>query len=299
MERRLERTFEVVGTAAIKVDGGFGTVTVNPVPGAREIVVVVTLAAETDTEAGFERKLGLVDLAMRQSAEGRVELSAKLRRAVTWSWNDWPPLVMSCDIRVPERCDVDVTTGSGAIRIGSLSGRVSLTSDSGQIFAQPITGSFTAASRSGSVSLAACTGDIEIATNSANITVGRAGGRTVLTSRGGYIEAQRIFGELVLRGDGSSAHVGFASPIRKPADIEISGGDLVLKLESNAAGELDLRASRLGRVELNGQLPLAVSSGGLGRSALRASCNGGGPRLLARASGGNVWVRAVEPLAVE
>lgn len=285
--------------ASLKVDGGFGAVTVSPVAGAKEIVIVVTLSAEAENDTDFERRLGLLDLSIRQDVEGRVELAAKLRRAVTWSWNDWPPLAMSCDIRVPARCDVDVRTSGGAIRLGSLSGRVTLASDSGQVFAREIDGSFKAVSRSGAVSLAACTGDIDITTGSANITVGRAGGRTTLTSRGGYIEAQRVAGELVLRGDGSSAQVGFASPIRKPADIELSGGDLVLTLETGAAGELDVRASRLGRVELDGELPLTVTSGGVGRSSLLASFNGGGPRLQARASGGNVWLRAVEPLAAE
>jgi len=107
---------------------------------------------------------------------------------------------------------------------------------------------------------------------------------------------QRAAGEVVVRGDGSDALVGFVSPIRHAADISTSGGSVALVLENSAACTLDVRASVFGKVSLRGDLPLAVSAGGAGQSLLKAAINGGGERIQARASGGNVLVRGVVPL---
>lgn len=294
----MERSFDAGERAALKIDSFYGSVNVREVPGAKSIDVVVVQTAPEDTEAGMDRRLGTLDLNLGQEADGAVVLSAQFHRSVTWTWESWPPVAVVFEVTVPSRCDVEIRTGDGQIVLGSVAGRVDLASESGSIFTKEIDGSVKARSRSGAVSITACTGAIDVKTETANITVGRAGGRTVLSSRGGYIELQRAAGEVVVRGDGSDAQVGFVSPIREPADLSLSGGSLVMELESNAASTLDLRASRLGRVNLRGKLPMEVQSGGVGKSTLQSTVNGGGPRLLARTSGGNVWVRSVEPLPV-
>lgn len=294
----MERSFESGERAALKIDSFYGSVNVREVPGSKSIDVVVVQTAPEETEAGMDRRLDTLDLNLGQATDGAVVLSAKFHRSVTWTWESWPPVAVVFEVAVPSRCDVEIRTGDGQIVLGSIAGRVDLASESGSIFTKEIDGSVKARSRSGAIAITACTGEIDVKTETANITVGRAGGRTVLASRGGYIEVQRAAGEVVVRGDGSDAQVGFVSPIREPADLSLSGGSLVMELESNAAGTLDLRASRLGRVNLRGNLPMEVQSGGVGKSTLRSTVNGGGPRLLARTSGGNVWVRAVEPLPV-
>ena len=298
IERKVEQNFDVGSQPALRIDSFYGTVNVREVAGAKSIGVVVIQTAATDIEADMDRRLGALDLRMSQASDGAVVLSAQFRRSVTWSWQNWPPVALNFEITVPRRCDVEIRTGDGQIVLGAVAGHVDLSSESGSIFTKEIDGSVKARSRSGAIAITACTGAIDVVTETANITVGRAGGRTVLSSRGGYIEVQRAAGEVIVRGDGSDAQVGFVSPIREPADLLVSGGSLVMELESNAASTLDLRASRLGRVNLRGKLPMEVQSGGLGKSTLQSTVNGGGPRLLARASGGNVWVRSVEPLPV-
>lgn len=298
IERKVERSFEVGGHPRLKIDTFYGAVNVREVAGAKAISVMVLQTAATDTEADMDRRLGALDLSMEQAADGAVVISGQFRRSVTWSWQNWPPVALIFEITVPQRCDVEIRTGDGQIVLGSFTGRVDLASESGSIFTKEIDGSVKARSRSGAIAITACTGSIDVRTETSNITVGRAGGRTELSSRGGYIEVQRAAGEVIVRGDGSDAQVGFASPIREPADLVLSGGSLVMELENNAAGTLDLRASRLGRVNLRGELPMEVQSGGVGKSTLQSTVNGGGPRLLARANGGNVLVRSVEPLSV-
>ncbi|MBC8039845.1 MAG: hypothetical protein H7Y06_04825 [Opitutaceae bacterium] len=298
VERKVERSFDAGGQPALRIDSFYGTVNVREVAGAESIGVVVIQTSVADTEADMDRRLGALDLKIGKAADGAVVLSAHFRRSVTWTWENWPPVGLVFEVTVPARCDVEIRTGEGQIVVGSVAGRVDLASESGSIFAKEIDGSVKARSRSGAVAITACTGAIDVRTETANITVGRAGGRTVLASRGGYIEVQRASGQVIVRGDGSDAQVGFVSPIREPADLLLSGGSLVVELENNAASTLDLRASRLGRVNVRGKLPMDVQSGGVGKSTLQSTVNGGGPKLVARTSGGNVWVRSVEPFPV-
>lgn len=299
IERRLERSFPVGDKASLKVDSFYGRVTVREVPDAKTISVVVLQSADVTTEAGMERCLKTLDLRVEQARAGTVSVSARFKSSLIWSWKTWPPVALVYEIQVPRRCDVQITTGEGPIITGALQGRVVLRSESGAIFSGEVDGSVKARNRTGAVAITACTGLVEVSTDTGNITVGRVGGRATLASSGGLIELQRAAGEVVVRGDGSDARVGFVSPIRHAANISTSGGSVALVVENSAACTLDVRASVFGSVALRGDLPLAVSAGGVGQSALKAEVNGGGARIQARAAGGNVLVRGVVPLPDE
>lgn len=298
IERRLDRSFPVGEKAVLKVDSFYGRVNVCEVPDAREISVAVIQTADVDTEADMDRCLKALDLRVERTRLGGVAVSARFRNFVTWSWKTWPPVALVYEIRVPPRCDVEIETGEGAISTGALRGRVVLRSESGAIFSGEVDGSVKVRNRTGAVGITACTGPVDVSTDTGNITVGRVGGRATLASSGGLIELQRASGEVVVRGDGSDARVGFVSPIRHAANISTSGGSVSLVMENSAACTLDVRASVFGKVALRGDLPLAVSAGGVGQSALKAEVNGGGARIQARSSGGNVLLRGVVPLPV-
>ncbi|MFA6959346.1 MAG: hypothetical protein WC205_01190 [Opitutaceae bacterium] len=298
IERRVEQRFAVPEAAVLRLDTSYGTVNIREVPDTKIIEVVITQTAEVDTEQEMDGRLRMLDLKMDQRTDGTVMLSAQFRRSLTWSWKSWPPVTLAYEIQVPKRCDVDIHTGDGRITVGALEGRVVLGSEHGAIFTSEIDGTIKARSRTGSVSITACTGEIDASTDVGNLTVGRAGGRTVLSSDGGYIDLQRASGEVVVRGNGSDAQVGFVPPILHSADIVTSGGSVVLLLNTTAACTLDLKSSIFGHVSLRGELPLVVTRGGRGTSSLEGAVNGGGPRILASASGGNVQLRALAPVPV-
>lgn len=299
IERRVERSFPATESGSIKIDTSFGAVNVREVADAKEIKVVVIQTADVEAEAEMDRRLTTLDLRMRQKDGGAVFIDARFSRDVTWSWKTWPPITLVYEVQVPRRCDVEIITGEGQITVGSLTGRLVLGSDTGGIFTGEIDGSISARSRTGSVAITACSGPIDVSTDMGNITVGRANGRTTLASRGGFIELQRANGAVVVRGNGSDAQIGFVSPVRHVADIATSGGSVLLRFDNDAACSLDLRASMFGKVSVRGGLPVAVTAGGIGKSRLRGNVNAGGVRIEARASGGNVVLRGVEPLASE
>ena len=295
VERRVERRFEVPEAAALNVDTFSGEVRITEDPNARVIEVVVLQSADVATDAAMDARLASLSLEMSQR-NGAVSLTARYAKSVGWSWKSWAPVNLVYEIKVPRRCDVQVTTRDGAILMGSLEGRVVLGNESGSIFTGEITGPVTAHSVTGGVSITAATGAIDVSTRTSNIVIGRAFGPTRISSQGGYIEVQQAGDELVIRGSGSSAQVGFARQFKHAADIAVSGGEIMLVLETNRVCTLDLKSSIFGKVNVRGELPLNVTTGSVGRSSLEATVNGGGPRITARASGGNVVVRSVRPL---
>lgn len=298
IERRVEQRFEVPADAVLKVDTFSGIVNVTADDDVRAIEVVVIQTADVTTEAAMDERLGALSLSIKQHKNGAVVVGARYVNPVSLSWTSWPPVNLVYEIKVPRRSDVSVQTREGRITIGSLEGRVNVRNETGEIFVGEIDGSVTARSDAGRVGITAATGVIKATTVTGNITVGRTGTHTRVSSSGGFLEVQRVRGDLVLRGNGSDADVGFEPPIRRPADIALSGGTLTLIVEKPSECTLDMRASIFGKVTVRGELPLSVVAGGEGRSQFKAHVNGGGPRIVARAKGGNIVVRAVEPLPV-
>lgn len=295
VERRVERRFDVSETAVLNVDVFSGEVRITSVPDARFIEVGVLEAANVGSDAEMEDRLASLSMAMSQQGD-TVSVTARYAKPVAWTWKSWPPVNLIFEIKVPRRCDVRVTTGEGAITIGSLEGRVMLANNTGNIFVGEIDGPVTVRSQRGEVAVTAATGAIDVSTSVSGITIGRALGGARLSSQGGFIEVQTASGELVIHGNGSSAKVGFAAEIRQPAEIVVSGGEIMLALENSSRCTLDLKSSFFGKVALRGALPLEVTSGGVGRSSLGATVNGGGARITARAGGGSVEVRGLKPL---
>jgi len=298
VERRVERRFEIPEDAALNLDTFSGEVRITEVPDAKAIEVLVVQTADVATETAMDARLACVSLEMNQR-NGTVSLTTRYAKPMAWSWKTWPPVNLVYEIKVPRRCDVRITTRDGAIVIGSLEGRVVVGNESGDIFTGEIDGPVTAHSLTGGVAITAATGAINASTRTSTIQIGRAFGPTRVSSQGGYIEVQQAGAELVIRGSGSSAHVGFAQQFKHAADIAVSGGELMLVLETNRACTLDLKSSIFGKVNVRGGLPLKVTAGSVGQSSLEATVNGGGPRITARASGGSVVVRSVSPLLAQ
>lgn len=292
-ERRVERRFDVPAAATLKIDAFSGAVHVS-MGSARVIEVTVTEQANVEKTEDMDVRVNDLDLQMTATATG-VEIRTRYNKHATWSWNGWPPLLLSYEIKVPERCDVQVLTLDGGIVVGALKGKLDLANDSGPIFTGEIDGEIKAYSRIGDIAITACTGAIKAHTRTGNVTVGRAQGRTELSSDGGYIELQRAAGEVLVRGSGTDAKIGFVPPIKSPAKITTSGGEITLVMETSSACTLDLSASIFGRVKVR-NLAINATGGGVARSHLAGTVNGGGPLISADANGGNIFVRGLDPL---
>ena len=293
IERRVDRHFEISAVASLRIDTFSGSVHVNQ-GDSSAIEITVIEQCDVEKEATMEERLRNLDLRIEQKAS-EVSITTRYHRHLAWTWQAWPPVMLTYEIKVPRRCDVEVITRDGSIVVGALQGRVSLTNESGKIFTGEIDGQVKARSYSGEIAVTACTGPVDVRTTSGNIIVGRAKGRTQLTSAGGYIDLQEAAGEVAIRGNGTDAKIGFASPIKAGADIATSGGNIVLTMDNTSACTLDLTSSVFGRVKAR-HITIVATSGGLNHSFLVGTVNGGGPRIVANADGGNVLVRGLDPI---
>jgi hypothetical protein len=293
IERRVERRFDAPAAATLTIDTFSGAVHVSRGT-AQAIEVAVIEQADVEKAEDMDARVKDLDMRMTATSTG-VDIHARYNKHATWSWKGWPPLLLTYEIKVPERCDVRVLTLDGGIVVGALKGKLDLANDSGPIFTGEIDGDVKVHSRIGDIAVTACTGAIKAHTRTGNVTVGRAFGRTELSSDGGYIELQRAAGEVLVHGSGTDAKVGFVPPIKNPAKITTSGGEITLVMETTSACTLDLSASIFGRVKVR-NLTIKPTGGGVGHSRLAGTVNGGGPLISADANGGNIFVRGLDPI---
>ena len=293
IERRIQRRFDVAANPTLKIDSFSGAVNISKGEG-QAIEVTVIEQAEVEKEADMDARVKDLDLRMSGTASG-VDIVARYKKQLAWTWDSWPPLRITYEIKVPSQCDLEVHTQDGSIVIGALQGNLDLSNDSGAIFTGEIGGEVKAKSRVGDISITACSGAITAKSRMGNVTAGRAFGRTELSSDGGYIDLQRAMGEVVIHGSGSDTKVGFVPPIIKPAKVTTSGGEITLVMETVSACSLDLSASIFGRVKVR-NLAVNTTKGGDGHSRLVGTVNAGGALITADANGGNIFVRGLDPI---
>ncbi len=77
-------------------------------------------------------------------------------------------------VRIPRRFNVSIDTGSGAVRVGPLAGRLAIDTGSGAVVAGDVTGDVDIDTGSGAVSLGRVSGEVKVDTGSGAITVAEA-----------------------------------------------------------------------------------------------------------------------------
>lgn len=286
IERTVEKIFPVGPGAQLKLETYHGPVRVDPAD-VTEIHVLVREAFEVKSDPAADRLLKDLDLELKQEGNA-VDVTARYRRLLRWTWETWPPVTLAFEITVPRDCRLDLLSREGNLTItGPRKGDVHAKALAGTIFVGETEGAITASSAQGDVSVTACTGALDLSTRSGNILVGRAGGTTHLDGAGGSLEIQRARGRVEARTDGADLKIGFAPPITESSELKTSGGDVIVNFDPRSACEIDARASSFASVKVR-ELPLTVTSGEAGTSHLAGTLNGGGPKVTINASGGSV-----------
>jgi len=293
VQHKVAKTFSVPAGAALSVDTFTGAINVTESDGDA-IEVTLTEECEAKDEAAAAPKFANLEVAMEQH-DAKVGVTVKYGQKVNFTWEAWPPVRLTFDIKVPRVCDADLRSFSGDITVGKLKGRVNLNNDVGTLFAGETDGTVTAHSRLGDIQVTACTGLIDAFSRSGNVLIGRAPGGARLASDGGQIDVQAAGGDFKVSGNGSEVQVRFAGPLTHAADVETSGGSITAIFDTNLAAALDAESSPLSTVTARGLAPAGVPDG-VTRAALQAKLNGGGPAIVIRAGGGHVLLRGVKPM---
>lgn len=296
IDRAVERAFAVPAnaSASLDVETFYGAIKITRGTGSA-IHVVARETIEADSEAQADRELRNLDLHITDKTSPTSEtvtVRAAFRRTVHWTWEKWPPLGLSFEIEIPERCQLRLVSREGAITVPAVQGDVEVRAQNGETFLGAITGAATVKSGVGNVIVTSCTGRLVIDAHAGNVSVGRLQSSAQIDAVGGTIEVQASHGDLRIHGDGADVQVGFVYPIRGDADVRASGGDLQASFETGVEAKLDVHASTFGQVRVR-ELELSYISGRPGDAHVTGTLGRSGPLLQLRAGGGNVRLRGV------
>jgi DUF4097 and DUF4098 domain-containing protein YvlB len=207
---------------------------------------------------------------------------------VRFTWNDRNRIDLAYFISVPKSCNVDLTTADGSITVGNVDGRHRARAELGKIFFRRIDGSLDAVCGEGDIIMSRCSGDATLRTRRGTIRIGWVGGKADLKNSSGDIEIQNAVGGLTAHAEAGDVQAGFPKEVTGDAKVTTNGGTIYARFDAEAHCSIDATSSVLGHVESS--LPLASESGSVSRSHLAGKLNGGGTKIVLKASGGHVKI---------
>jgi len=207
-------------------------------------------------------------------------------------------------IMLPKKFNVNLKTRGGSIEVTKLTGTTTARTSGGSLHFERIDGPIKANTSGGSISLSDTTGDVDVNTSGGSINVGDVQGRIDVSTSGGSIDIGKVTGSITAHTSGGSIHIDNAGGAVKArtsggsieayiseqphgdSELSTSGGSATVYLAKNIAVDLDARAGS-GRVKSDFDVAVKTHS----KHSLEGKINGGGPRLVVRASGGGVKIR--------
>jgi|APLak6261667961_1056064.scaffolds.fasta_scaffold00173_10 hypothetical protein len=256
---------------------------------AAEVQIHVKQVIQASTEAEADEILTKLELTLEQSGNN-VTAEAKYAKGEHFRWfKSWPPVSVSFEITVPKNYNLQLNTSGGNIAVASLQGDVKARTSGGDLDFARIDGEIEANTSGGNITLQEGTARARLGTSGGDIKVERAGGPTEVNTSGGNITLRSVAQLISAHTSGGDIRAVITERLQADAVLNTSGGDVDVVVVKDAGFELDASTSG-GDVRANG-LTITLEQGGSGKSKLRGSVNGGGPRLKLRSSGGDIKIR--------
>lgn len=286
--RTVEKTFTVQpgGNFKAATQGGdieIRTADTNEV----RITAKQVIRATTDKEA--DQILQDLSLTFEQSGNDILAEAKYEKSRIGLHFGNWPPVSVSFTVTLPKNFNLNLNTSGGDITAGSVQGNVRARTSGGNLKFDRVDGEIDAHTSGGDIVLKEGTARAKLGTSGGNIEIDRAGGPTEVATSGGDITINSVAQLLSATTSGGDVHATIAEPLKQDTLLSTSGGDVRMRVVKGAGFELDASTSG-GDVRAEG-LTITIAKGGVGRSRLVGSVNGGGPRLKLRSSGGDISVR--------
>lgn len=286
--RTVEKTFTVQpgGNLKAATQGGDITIRTADAPEVR-ITVKQVIRASSDKEADEI----LEDLALTLEQNGNdIVAEAKYEKGRGgFHFGSWPPVEVSFTVTVPKNFNLALNTSGGDITVASLKGNVRARTSGGNLQFDRIDGDLDGHTSGGDIVLTEGTARAKLGTSGGNIHIDRAGGPTEVSTSGGDITINAVAQLISATTSGGNVKATLTEPIKQDTLLSTSGGDVRVRVVKGAGFELDASTSG-GDVHAEG-LTITIDKGGVGKSRLVGSVNGGGARLKLRSSGGDITIR--------
>lgn len=310
--RTVEKTFTVQPGGLLKATTQGGDIEVRSTD-THEVRVIARQTIDASSEAKADELLEQLALSMEQQGN-EVICEAKYgeRQRFRWNFSGQPvrvdfivavPKNFNADLKTAQAeaqgkldaglfkatINLDLRTSGGDISVGDLNGEVKARTSGGDIKIAKIDGDLTAHTSGGDIYVREGTASAKLHTSGGNVRVERAGGRTEVSTSGGDIRLDEVKELVSARTSGGNIHAFITGPLTDDTELGTSGGDVVVNLRRDIGFQLDARTSG-GEVDAEG-LTITIDRGGVGKSRLVGTVNGGGPTLKLRSSGGNIDIR--------
>lgn len=282
--RQIERTFPVSAVGRLTAQTQGGDIRITTADAAE-----VRVTARQTFRAGSEQEADEIaaNLQMKLEQQGN-DITAEARYEKK-GWFSNTPVTVDFTITVPREFNVDLRTSGGDIAVGSLKGAVKARTSGGDLEFARIDGDLDGQTSGGDIRLEEGTANAKLHTSGGDISVARAGGRTHVSTSGGDIVLDSVAQLTGASTSGGDIVARITQPLAADTALTTSGGDVKVTLPKAAGFQLDAGTSG-GDVDARG-LTITIEKGGVGKSRLVGSVNGGGPALKLRSSGGDIVVR--------
>jgi len=214
-------TLETREGLTLRLNTDLGSVTVVPLDRGAAPVVRYTVRVETDARGKMAQELlDRYSLSARSNPSG-VEITGNLPPDSSADSANPPQFWVHFEISVPASYSLDINTGAGDIRAGSIGGTASLITQGGNIFTGNI-GVYGARNialgrpvarletQGGHIHVQDVAGDLSAFTAGGHIVTGNIAGDATLRTGGGHITSAGIGGRAELSTEGGNITVGHA-----------------------------------------------------------------------------------------
>jgi DUF4097 and DUF4098 domain-containing protein YvlB len=190
-------------------------------------------------------------------------------------------------VSVPKAYNVELHTAGGDVEIVGVNGDLRGGTSGGDVRVSDVRGTVELETSGGDVTGERITGPVHLSTSGGEVHAKSIVGDIDLRTSGGDVTAEGIDGAVSARTSGGNVLVNVAGA-NKGVKAETSGGDIELVLAKSVGAEIDISTSG---GEVTCDIPVTVQ-GKISEESIRGMVNGGGPKVYAHTSGGNVKVRS-------
>lgn len=287
--RTVEKTFTVQPGGNFKASTQGGDIVIQTAE-TNEIRITAKETIRASSEKEADELLEKLSLTFAQQGND-VTVEAKYEsRPPGLHFGNWPPVNVGFTVTLPKNFNVNLNTSGGDIRVASLTGNARARTSGGNLRFEGIDGEIDAHTSGGDITLREGTARAKLGTSGGDIEIDRVGGPTEVSTSGGDITINSVTQLISATTSGGNVKATITEPLKQDTVLSTSGGDVRVHVVKNAGFELD--ASTSGGDVLADGLTITIDKGGVGRSRLIGSVNGGGPRLKLRSSGGDIVIRS-------
>lgn len=270
--QKYTHTFQVTPGGTLRLDTDLGDVTIRK-GGTGTVDVVVDVRGDRDDIEDFDVKFS--------EGDGTVEVIGRYRHS-GWHFG-WDGLDVKYEVTVPGEFDTRIETSGGDVSISGLKGLIRAGTSGGDVTVSDHEGDTQVSTSGGDIHVSNLLGALKSETSGGNIRGTRIAGEIYVETSGGDITLKEISGKTTASTSGGSVRLGMLD--NQGVDASTSGGDIVIELPGDTPADIHAETS-MGDVRCDFSIRGRLDDGNL-----EGEINGGGKRIRAETSGGDIAIR--------